>query len=234
MQNIDPLPSELVDFKYDLKMSTVKRELLKEKDVNIVKHHFLSKDPDYKELFHTSSRSLKSIPKMNKSIADCLLKLKDEDFIHLHGSLPIDASSASDWERMQGKITRDVNFLKGLNIMDYSLIITIARVSDTVSVKDSLNEEKKISCDVQNLVQNGNCLLSPSGKFLYVFGIIDVLQEYDIGKKGEKGMKTFKAVFSKEYDISCQAPDEYAKRFLDKLGSKFKTSKENSSQEKSP
>eukprot|EP00826_Nyctotherus_ovalis_P004283 TRINITY_DN10915_c0_g1_i4.p1 TRINITY_DN10915_c0_g1~~TRINITY_DN10915_c0_g1_i4.p1 ORF type:complete len:446 (+),score=98.01 TRINITY_DN10915_c0_g1_i4:1213-2550(+) len=232
MQNIDPLPSELVDFKYDLKMSTVKRELLTQEEVEIVKQYFITKDPAYKELFHVSEPGDETDAEMDKQVAERLVKLKDEDFSRLHRSLPIGETYAAVWESAQGKITRDVLFLKGLGIMDYSLIITVARVSDIVPAKDSPREERKISCDVTSLVQNENCMLSPSGKFLYVFGIIDVLQEYDIEKKGEKGMKTLMAVFSKKSDISCQPPDEYAARFLEKLGEKFKSSQECTNSEK--
>ena len=242
MQNIDPFPGDLVDFKYDLKMSTVSREQLKPDEVEIAKKHLLGMNPDYAEILKGSdklkierSKGAKKVY-MTEKIKGSLSKLKDIDFLNFHESLPIAAHQASVWETAQAKIIKDVHFLESVNIMDYSLIITVAHVKenpnnggspggslkeDEKSMPGKIMEEEKLPEEYARLQRNGNCLFSPSGKFAYVFGIIDILQEYDIEKKGEGGLKGVIGTFSGKTDVSCQPPNIYAERFLGKLGGVF-------------
>ncbi len=237
MQNIDPLPGDLVDFKYDLKMSTVNRQQLKVEEADVTRKYFLGTGPMYGEIVRTGpkSRSTKRL-RMSDRIKGNLSKLKDIDFVNIHGSLPIASGQAAVWEAAQAKMVKDVRFLESINIMDYSLIITVARVrGETRSFVGPLEEEKRATPELSKLLveeakmpdvfaelqRNGNCLFSPSGNFAYVFGIIDILQEYDIEKKGEGGLKGVLAKFSGKSDISCQPPNAYADRFLSKLGGIF-------------
>ena len=229
MQNIDPLPSDLIDFKYDLKMSTVNRQQLKDEEAETVKKYFTGINPDYMEILSTEHASPARGDKprstkryhMTDKIKESFPKLKDIDFANLHGTLPIGITQASAWETAQAKIMKDVRFLESINIMDYSMIITVARLRKIFAAKDEYEEEDKLPEEIARLQRNGNCLFSPSGKFAYVFGIIDILQEYDIEKKGEGGLKGVLAKFSGKSDISCQPPNTYADRFLGKLGGVF-------------
>lgn len=248
MQNVDPLPSELIDFKYDLKMSTVNRQQLSDHEIEEIRKYFLSMNPAYNELLGSLNNEITSKAdspmRISKrwSVAEkargSLQKLKDLDFIKLHRSLPIGASQANIWECAKGKIIKDVKFLETLGIMDYSLIITVARIkgnakrfsfeiptadvsSSAIKKSPSLYEEEKIPSEFTELQQNGNCLFSPSGKYAYVFGLIDILQMYDIEKSMEKGWKNLMARFSGKLDISSQPPHTYAERFLSKLGGVF-------------
>ncbi len=246
MQNIDPLPSELVDFKYDLKMSTVNRQQLKDDEVEVVRKYYVGINQEYTEILGPVDTLLSPSSKLEKNsssssggsrstrrfhmtekIKEGLQKLKDIDFLNLHTTLPIAPNQATVWEAAQAKITKDVRFLESINIMDYSLIITVAKVRPTASSLiqfEKLSEngpEKLPPTEFSMLQRNGNCLFSPSGKFAYVFGIIDILQEYDIEKKGEGGLKGVLAKFSGKSDISCQPPNTYADRFLGKLGGVF-------------
>ena len=65
--------------------------------------------------------------------------LKDEDFMHLHKCLCIDADSEMEVEMMNASIEKDVKFLHDLNIMDYSLFVVIIEAPE----KDPLMRSSK-------------------------------------------------------------------------------------------
>jgi hypothetical protein len=235
MQNIDPIPGELLDFKYDLKMSTVSRQQLSNHEIEAARAYYLALGAGYDEILRADSGNklerLRAIKRshLSEGVRGNLSKLKDIDFLHFHQSLPIAATQASLWEMAQAKITKDVRFLESINIMDYSMILTVAHTKSgrgqeeakARAAEGGLVEEEKMPEVLQKLHRNGNCLFSPSGSFAYIFGIIDILQEYDIQKRSEERLKKAKALITGKSDISCQPPGAYADRFLSKLGSVF-------------
>ncbi len=235
-QNIDPLPESLVDFRYNLKMSSASRQQLRTEESDAVRKHFLQLSPVYSEIVRPGprSRAVRRVH-MNDQIKESLTKLKDTDFADIHGALPIAAGQSEAWEAVQAKMIKDVRFLEGINIMDYSLVVTVARVKrgesksmlipadeDEEEQKQKrpgpaelhrvlIEEEEKMSDAFSRLQRSGNCLFSPSGNFAYVFGIVDTLQECDVGA-GAAG---------KGPGRPEKPPNTYAARFLGKLGSVF-------------
>ena len=264
MQNVDPVSSKLIDFKYDMKMSTVKRATLNQKETNFVKNHYLGSQSNqppnsqgsrniYKEIMKeektttsspevssSSSSKLKvrlsneresgemNPQEMPEFIKGKLFKLKDVDFQELHGSLPIDCPQEGRWVSIMSKIRKDVEFLKSINIMDYSLIISVVRTGGMNTLKRRGEEVTALQEQLAVAERNGNVLYSPSREFAYLFGIIDILQEYDLQKILEGVTKKTRSRFKgkRNPDISCQPPPEYAQRFLANLPPVFQVDRD--------
>ena len=96
-------------------------------------------------------------------------------------------------------IESDTRFLQKHNLMDYSLLIQIEKVSSGQKLPETKN---------RNIIQ------SVDGKRLYHIGIIDFLQDFSYAKKIESFIKTTKAKGEQAKLISCVHPDFYAQRFL--------------------
>ncbi|XP_057807892.1 phosphatidylinositol 4-phosphate 5-kinase 6-like isoform X2 [Salvia miltiorrhiza] len=137
------------------------------------------------------------------------------------------------------QVDKDCDFLEQERIMDYSLLVGIhfrdmsnageplnmgARtplgngspdLSRSTSVKLGANIPARAELTVRK--NNGEAQLvgEPTGEYyevILVFGIIDILQDYDISKKLEHAYKSF------QYDptsISAVDPKQYSKRFRD-------------------
>ncbi|PNT65470.1 hypothetical protein BRADI_4g43037v3 [Brachypodium distachyon] len=136
------------------------------------------------------------------------------------------------------QVDRDCELLEQERIMDYSLLVGLHfkdRCKDisntdsgtpTTATEDSEQDRKApaklgicMHSRVENIVKNpeSESLLigEPTGEFqdvILFFGIIDILQDYDISKKLEHAYK------SMQYDpnsISAVDPKQYCKRFRD-------------------
>lgn len=107
--------------------------------------------------------------------------------------LDIDANLAKEF-RMQ--LRRDTEFLKGLNLIDYSLLVM--RVAADIPTPSSF---------WSRLGRMGSTV-EPSEH--YHFALIDYLQKWDLGKKSEKWWKN---LFGK-HDVSAQRPSDYQFRFM--------------------
>ncbi|VAI15611.1 phosphatidylinositol 4-phosphate 5-kinase 6 [Triticum aestivum] len=136
------------------------------------------------------------------------------------------------------QVDRDCELLEQERIMDYSLLVGVHfkdRCKDsgnadngTPTTTDEDSEQKRKAQEklgismpsrVENIVRNpeSESLLigEPTGEFqdvILFFGIIDILQDYDISKKLEHAYK------SMQYDpnsISAVDPKQYCKRFRD-------------------
>ncbi len=63
-------------------------------------------------------------------------------------------------------------------------------------------------------------IVSVDGSEIYYFGIIDFLQQYDLGKKMERFLKV--AFLQKDQEgLSVQAPEKYQLRFVEQLSKIF-------------
>ena len=74
-----------------------------------------------------------SFPNSDKDIPDTsdLKVLKDLDFRTFHGkSLPVHPSCTSALSSLIATVNRDSDFLCGLNIMDYSILLIIIKLDE--------------------------------------------------------------------------------------------------------
>ncbi|KAL8529233.1 hypothetical protein ACS0TY_006602 [Phlomoides rotata] len=146
---------------------------------------------------------------------------------------------ASRFREFCSQVDKDCDFLEQERIMDYSLLVGIhfrdmsqsgeplhtsagARtptrspdMSRSASIRLGSNIPARAELTVRK--DNGEAQLvgEPTGEYydvILVFGIIDILQDYDISKKLEHAYKSF------QYDptsISAVDPKQYSKRFRD-------------------
>ncbi|EEC68844.1 hypothetical protein OsI_37431 [Oryza sativa Indica Group] len=135
------------------------------------------------------------------------------------------------------QVDKDCEFLEQERIMDYSLLVGVhfkdrckdSSSPDNETTQTALEDEEKrkapvklgisMPSRVENVVKNpeseSQLIGEPTGEFqdvILFFGIIDILQDYDISKKLEHAYK------SMQYDpnsISAVDPKQYCKRFRD-------------------
>ncbi|CAN6374032.1 unnamed protein product [Urochloa humidicola] len=134
------------------------------------------------------------------------------------------------------QVDKDCELLEQERIMDYSLLVGIHfkdRYSSNTengtshTTGEDSEEDRKTSLKlgicmpsrVENIAKNPDsefpCIGEPTGEFqdvILFFGIIDILQDYDISKKLEHAYK------SMQYDPNCISavdPKQYCKRFRD-------------------
>lgn len=119
-------------------------------------------------------------------------------------------------------LVADVNFLKSQNIMDYSLLIGIHHIKRKKSKsKNSIGEELDLYNDpnLSEYSNTGSLFQSYHGGirsyndqgYVFFMGIIDILQEYNIGKHAETFFKSFS---HNKQELSSVDPELYAERFL--------------------
>jgi len=141
---------------------------------------------------------------------------KDNDFVEQNLKIKIAEEERTQLMQM---LNVDANFLRHVNIMDYSVLLGICKhdrkstnstsyqlrplnVSGGVSIARTLSQEQ---------VQSG--LESSDGREVYYIGIIDVLQSYNFSKKAERLAKVYLKCVDKN-GVSVQHPRQYAERFL--------------------
>lgn len=117
----------------------------------------------------------------------CGMVLKDQNFQLYGGKIDLETF---DRENVLLSIEEDVEFLRKLEIMDYSLLIVFYQ-------KDNIWTNRY----TKKLVSGGAISI----------GIIDICQKYTVFKAGES---TFKSIFHNSKKISSMSPDDYAYRFL--------------------
>ena len=99
----------------------------------------------------------------------------------------------NDKEELINRITKDTQFLKSIQAIDYSVLIGFHEFNESMNTSiKSIN----------------HCYLSIDMKYIYYFGIIDILSVYNIQRKLENFFKT--RFISNE--VSCIPPDEYSNR----------------------
>lgn len=108
-------------------------------------------------------------------------------------------------EIFKNQIEKDANFLREMNIMDYSLLVGISTKKLLVE-----NIDEEIYDTSEFKVQGTNIKNVPISTIYYI-GIIDILTPYNYAKKIETVVKSLK--YSKE-DLSAVNPQTYALRFI--------------------
>lgn len=130
--------------------------------------------------------------------------LKDVDFIKLKKKEPINLIEI-DQKFLIRQLQKDSEFLKSVNIMDYSLLLAVEQIDKKVA-KDCLNksesdsflcpstrhgrQDKRDSFYTDSVIKNRYTLESESGTHFYHIAVIDYLQEWDLNKKAERFFKT--------------------------------------------
>ena len=187
MRNMNELPSLTKYATFDLKGSTAQRVTLTKDDKQDVIN-------GYKE---------EVLEKYKKSV------LKDLDFDLLDFNFNF---SKKDCDLIQNSLCEDSEFLKGSNLIDYSLLCTIHHFNPDDYDKVVENQKYRI-------------IKTKDNKLLYNFSIIDFLTPYDITKKFELGIKTAGAKLSENADTNFSVLDAvgYSRRFVRYLNKKFKS-----------
>lgn len=120
---------------------------------------------------------------------------KDNDFLKSKCKINLNKIVV---EQIISQISQDSNFLKSINVIDYSLLLGICDNGTT--------PRNKI---INNKINSNNEFTSQCGNFVYYIGIIDTLTEFNFKKKGEF---IFKSI-AQGSSISCKPPKEYCERF---------------------
>ena len=185
MRNMNELPSMTKYACFDLKGSTVQRITLSKEDREDAVNGFKEE----------------VIEHYKKSI------LKDLDFDLLDFSFNF---TKKDCDLIQNSLCEDSEFLKGNNLIDYSLLCSIHHFNSDDF--DKVEEEQKY-----------RIVKTKDNKYLYNFSIIDFLTPYGITKKFELGIKTAGAKLSENGDTNFSVLDAvgYSRRFVRYLNKKF-------------
>ena len=185
MRNMNELPKMTKYCCFDLKGSTVERITLNKNDrqdvINGFKEDVIRQ---YKDKI-----------------------LKDLDFDLLDFSFNF---SKKDCDLIQKSLCEDSEYLKGNNLIDYSLLCSIHYFNQ----EDYNKVEKE---------QKYRIMKTKDNKFLFNFSIIDFLTPYGITKKFELGIKTAGAKLTEKGDTNFSVLDAvgYSRRFVRYLNKKF-------------
>ena len=185
MRNMNELPNMTKYACFDLKGSTVaRRTLTKEDNQDVIN--------GYKEeiLEHYKNKILKDL---------------DLDSLDITFDF-----SKQDCKLIQNSLCDDSEFLKGNNLIDYSLLCSIHH----------FNQDDYENVDNE---QKYRIIKTKNKKFLFNFSIIDFLTPYGITKKFELGIKTAGAKLSENSDTNFSVLDAvgYSRRFIRYLNKKF-------------
>lgn len=108
--------------------------------------------------------------------------------------------------RILDQLEKDTHLLCSQNICDYSLLIGIHRLAEPRPPPQGSSD---ISRSFSSWHTNG--ILSSDGTCLYFIGVVDILTEYDMQKRGERALKSIRYSADK---ISALPPVPYRTRFL--------------------
>jgi len=132
------------------------------------------------------------------------IELKDINFTKRKNSFTL---SNDDYTQFINTITNDTNFLNTMNIMDYSLVVAIIEY-------DSINNIPKLLFGINNVKI---CIIEKKVR-VYIFGIVDILQEWTLWKRCCGFWKKFYYHFllcNKIIEIDSEKPSIYQKRFVE-------------------
>lgn len=147
--------------------------------------------------------------------------MKDLNFIEDNSKIHL---SKIKRKEVETQLTKDVDLLKRLNIMDYSLLLGIRYLNGTDD-EDIDEESRRLSAIVHQEVPGAhkNTIIDMDGgiraidindeemDIVYYIGIIDCLTNYSTFKKLETFFRSLKY---KRETISAVPPNEYGDRFL--------------------
>ena len=136
--------------------------------------------------------------------------LKDMDYQWLTQVEPkLINFSNEDIQEIKKNMENDVNFLRRLSLMDYSLLFIIVDYPNKIDP-----DYKQIVGLLDDPKYKGHVYESFTKEFIYIIGIIDYLQIYNFRKNLETFAKGI--YFGKEKNmISCVEPNYYGERFQD-------------------
>jgi hypothetical protein len=242
-QTIKPNSQSDEDEKYITRVSGNSKESKLKRGFN----KLLSKNTYFRGSNHSSS----NFDDENEFVDQATLKklglLKDEDFLRIHKALFVDMDCKMEVEMLNSSLGKDVKFLTDLNIMDYSLFVVILQApNDDPCMRDSNTEHQDSDSEdvdpeshsssftekqanltkaIASLVAgNKYVLYSRKRNFIYLVGLIDYLQKYIRKKKLErlgKQLVAFNNLSEGDTDFSCQPPEQYAQRFMEKVTQVF-------------
>lgn len=129
------------------------------------------------------------------SDSDRTVARKDLDFIAKKRRIVLGEERR---ERLLQVLENDCQFFESHNVIDYSLLVGLH-----INTDEQINDEEGGILDEHNST-------------LYFIGIIDVLTQYSGKKKLEHW---FKSALHTSAAVSCCPPKQYARRFLDFIGS---------------
>ena len=185
MRNMNELPNESKIVCFDLKGSTVERTSLSKNDTQQILKGY----------------GMEIVNLYKKKI------LKDLDFDLLPFNFDF---SKEECDLLQNSISEDSEFLKGNNLIDYSMLVSIHEYNEQDYEKVDNHQRYRI-------------LVSANKKYLYNLSIIDFLTPYGLTKKFELGFKTAGAMVGDKKDTNFSVLDAvgYSRRFIRYLNKKF-------------
>lgn len=114
---------------------------------------------------------------------------------------------------IHSQISADVGFLHELQLMDYSMLLGV-HVCDEAKCHHDFSEYENTLRSIYKRGAQGYG--TDRERFIYVFGIIDLLQDWNLNKRMEQFVKTSLFGHSCE-SVSAVEPDTYAVRFKEAL-----------------
>ena len=186
MRNMNELPSMTKYACFDLKGSTVQRTTLNKEDKEDIVN-------GYKE-------------EVIQQYKNKILKDLDFDLLDFYFNF-----SKEDCNMIQNSLCEDSEFLKGGNLIDYSLLCSIHYYNKDDYEHVEENQKYRI-------------IKTKDNKFLYNFSIIDFLTPYTLTKVLELNIKKAGAKLSENRDTNFSVLDAvgYSRRFVRYLNKKFK------------
>ena len=186
MRNMNELPSMTKYACFDLKGSTVQRTTLNKEDKEDIVN-------GYKE-------------EVMQQYKNKILKDLDFDLLDFYFNF-----SKEDCNMIQNSLCEDSEFLKGGNLIDYSLLCSIHYYNKDDYEHVEENQKYRI-------------IKTKDNKFLYNFSIIDFLTPYTLTKVLELNIKKAGAKLSENSDTNFSVLDAvgYSRRFVRYLNKKFK------------
>ncbi|KAG9141624.1 hypothetical protein Leryth_015319 [Lithospermum erythrorhizon] len=162
---------------------------------------------DIHRRFDLKGSSLGRLTDKPESQIDSTTTLKDLDLNYIF------RLQKSWFQEFCSQVDRDSDFLEHERIMDYSLLL--ANIDSDSRGALGINIPARAELTVRKSLSEAQLVGEPTGEcydVILYFGIIDILQDYDISKKLEHAYKSF------QYDptsISAVDPRQYSRRFRD-------------------
>ena len=117
--------------------------------------------------------------------------------------------NSEDIKSIKKSMESDIVFFKRLNLMDYSLLFII--IENPNNIDPDYNQIVGLLEDPK---YKGHVYTSDNKNYIYIIGIIDYLQKYNLRKRLENFLKGI-TLGKEKNTISAVEPDYYGNRFKD-------------------